>query len=228
MKLFKAYMKCFTMGIILWMLSPFLVYGQLIEPVRFEINNHDLPEEVSSGELFYVRINAMIEDSWYLYSILNDPDDGPIPTMFSSEGEELFISGDIIESEAEIKFDPNFDAELGLHSGTADFQVPVRFQINQSGEKELKLNVHFQACDDVSCLPPQTVRLTTGITVLKDSGQEDYIADRSDFGQGTMAFGHKTQDSGIASGRTGVYILLVTILLMAIFAGALIHYRKKR
>lgn len=150
------------LGIALWALSPFFVYAQLMDPVDYEII--DSPDTVQAGEVFYVTVGASIEGNWHLYSILNDPDAGPFPTSFSSANpEEMAVAGDVEESEATIVLDPNFDAELGWHSGSAEFRVPVAFRPDLAGLQGLSLEVFYQVCDDVSCLPPKTKTVETEI-----------------------------------------------------------------
>jgi hypothetical protein len=77
----------------------------------------------------------------------------------------MAIAGDIIESEAEIKFDPNFETELGMHSGSAEFTLPVAFRSELEGAQTLRLEVLYQVCDDRSCLPPKTKEITGEIVL---------------------------------------------------------------
>jgi hypothetical protein len=228
MKQCKAYFRFFNMGIILWMLSPFLVYGQLIEPVTFQIDQDKLPAAVAAGEHFFVTIRADIDEQWYLYSMHNNPDDGPIPTMFSSEGSEMHISGDIKESQAELKYDPNFDTELGLHRGEAVFRVPARFRHNLIGEKEIKLKVHFQACDDKSCLPPRVVLLTAPIILTESSELAESVTENFDFGTGTLGSERRSQSIGEKNNGSVVYFFLFSAVFAVAALFALIRYRKKR
>ncbi len=228
MKQCKAYFRYFYMGIILWMLSPFLVYSQLIEPVTFQIDQDSLPAAVAAGELLFVTVRADIDDQWYLYSIHNNPDDGPIPTMFSSGGSEMHISGDIKESQAELKYDPNFDAELGLHSEEAFFRVPARFLQNLTGEKEIKLNVHFQACDDKSCLPPRVVLLTAPIFLTESSELAESVTENFDFGTGTFGSERRSQSIDEKNNGYAVYFFVFSVVFSVAVIFALNHYRKMR
>src|SRR6056297_2529017 len=102
------------MGIIVMVLSPFFVYGQMLDPVSYSIT--DGPEQVKAGEVFEVTVKASIDGNWHLYSIANDPDAGPYPTQFSSANPKLAVAGEVQESEPTIEMDPNFNTELGWHS----------------------------------------------------------------------------------------------------------------
>ena len=157
-------LKKYFMGMALWMLFPFLLFAQLQDPstfqrptfVTFEIV--DAPSTIQSGEIFNVTVRATIKEKWHLYSIKPIEIEGPKPnsTTFSSGSNNLAIAGDIIEPDPEVSYDPNFDVELGWHSNTADFIVPVALRPELQGEQAYTINVRFQACDDRSCLAPTT------------------------------------------------------------------------
>ncbi|MEX0647580.1 MAG: cytochrome c biogenesis protein CcdA [Balneolaceae bacterium] len=149
------------MGIVLWALSPFFVYGQLLDPVDYNTVSH--PETVQAGEVFDVVIEASIEGEWHLYSAHNDPDAGPFPTSFSSASSEMAIAGDVEESEAVIAFDPNFNTELGWHSKQAQFTIPVAFRAELEGEQQISIEILYQVCDDKSCLPPKTKQVESSV-----------------------------------------------------------------
>ncbi len=153
--------KSGLLGIALLALSPFFVYGQLLDPVDYEITN--MPETAEAGEVFNVTVEATIEGDWHLYSILNDPDAGPFPTSFSSGTPEMAVAGDPTESDADIQFDPNFETELGWHSKSAQFVIPIAFKPDLSGVQTVLLEVLYQVCDDKSCLPPKTKQIESNI-----------------------------------------------------------------
>lgn len=142
------------MGIALFVLSPFFVWAQLLDPVSYTLA--EVPDTVEAGEVFEVTVEASIDENWHLYSILNDPDLGPNPTRFSTSLSEMFIAGEVEESEADIEFDPNFETDLGWHSDSAKFNIPVAFSNQLQGKQTILLEVFYQVCDDHSCLPPKT------------------------------------------------------------------------
>ncbi|MDX1642564.1 MAG: protein-disulfide reductase DsbD family protein, partial [Balneolaceae bacterium] len=147
----------FIMGIALYALFPFFVYGQLLDPVDYTLT--ESPDTVQAGEVFNVTVEATIEGDWHLYSILNDPDAGPYPTEFSTPSSDMAIAGDVEESDAVIAFDPNFNTDLGWHSKLARFTIPVAFRSTLEGTQPIVLEVLYQVCDDVSCLPPKTKQI---------------------------------------------------------------------
>ncbi len=144
----------FFLGIALYVLSPFFVFGQLLDPVSYTLT--EAPDTVEAGKVFEVTVEATIDENWHLYSILNAPDLGPYPTQFSTPHSEMSIIGDIKESKAKIAYDPNFETDLGWHSNSAHFKIPIAFRNNLQGEQSILLEVLYQVCDDRSCLPPKT------------------------------------------------------------------------
>lgn len=159
------------MGIAIYMLFPFLVFAQIIptngfvSPVQFEITN--VAEEAKAGEVITITVRATILEKWHLYSIAPIEIDGPKPnsTTFSIGSSNIAIAGEITEDRPEVSFDPNFEVELGWHSNQAEFEIPIAFRPELSGEQPFIINVRYQACDDRSCLPPRTEPIESSITL---------------------------------------------------------------
>lgn len=147
----------FMLGIALFALSPFFVYGQLLDPVDYTLT--EAPDTVKAGQVFSVTVKADIDGKWHLYSISNDPDAGPFPTEFSSASTHMAIAGEVEESEAVMAFDPNFNTDLGWHSESAEFTIPIAFRSTLQGVQPIELEVLYQVCDDRSCLPPKTKQI---------------------------------------------------------------------
>ena len=155
--------RVFIVGLIVVMLSPLFVYGQIPDPVKFKITS--IPETVQAGEVFSITIDASIEGDWHLYSVLNDPDAGPFPTEFTANSPNFVLAGDTEETKADIEFDPNFEAELGWHSSFAQFTVPVAIKTELSGTQTLDIDVFYQVCDDRVCLPPKNKSIIASVEV---------------------------------------------------------------
>jgi thiol:disulfide interchange protein len=193
------------MGIALWALSPFFVYGQLLDPVNYMITQS--PESVQAGEVFNVQVEATIDGEWHLYSVLNDPDAGPYPTTFSSGSSNMTVAGEVMETEAVIAFDPNFNTELGWHSNRAEFTIPVAFRPELEGEQRITLEVLYQVCDDVSCLPPKTKQIEADI-LLAGIADDPY----TDFSDAAIEQQDEdfelTSDAGVPSDNVWAYLWL--------------------
>lgn len=222
------------MGIIILMLSPFFIQAQqMLDPVSYTLS--EVPEEVEAGAVFEVTVQASIEGEWHLYSIANDPDAGPYPTQFSSANPQMGVAGEVGESEPSIEMDPNFDAELGWHTGEATFTIPVAFKPDTEGSEMIDLEVLYQVCDDSSCLPPKTKSITRSITVsgVADEPYQDFEETEIDTAEETAAEDpeestasgdeEKSSEETITSsgfGSDGIFSFL-WIALMAGFAALL-------
>lgn len=155
--------KSILMGIIFAMLSPFFLYAQIPDPVKYDVV--DIPDTVKAGEIFEIAIEASIEGKWHLYSVLNDPDAGPYPTDFSAKSPNFVLAGEINESKADIEYDPNFEAELGWHSSYASFVIPMAVKSELQGKQTLDIEVYYQVCDDRVCLPPKRKSIIADVFV---------------------------------------------------------------
>ncbi|XWN35956.1 MAG: cytochrome c biogenesis protein CcdA [Balneola sp.] len=155
--------KSILMGIIFAMLSPFFLYAQIPDPVKYEVA--EIPDTVKAGEVFEIIIEASIEGKWHLYSVLNDPDAGPYPTEFSAKSPNFVLAGKTAETKADIEFDPNFEAELGWHTSYASFTIPVAVKSELQGKQTLDIEVYYQVCDDRVCLPPKRKSIIAGVFV---------------------------------------------------------------
>lgn len=193
-----------VMGIVFWALSPFFVYGQLLDPVDYRITSS--PDSAQAGEVFTVTVEATIEGDWHLYSILNDPDAGPYPTKFSSGSSTTAIAGEVQETEATIAFDPNFNTELGWHSNRAEFIIPVALRPELEGNQQIVIEVLYQVCDDVSCLPPKTKQIAGEVFLagVSDSPHTDF----PEITQEENASYELTSSSGVSSENVWAYLWL--------------------
>ena len=151
------------LGMCLWALSPSLLMGQGIpKPVTFTIQ--DTPGQVKAGEVFKITVHASIDKGWHLYS-MDIGKDGPVPTSFKILSQNVDLADSIKENKPEHTFDPNFNMQLGLHSDSARFVIPVAFSKNVQGDQNLKIQVHYMVCNDRMCLPPTSKDLTKSILV---------------------------------------------------------------
>lgn len=195
------------------MLSPFFIQAQIPDPVKFNVTN--APDEVLAGDVFEVEIEASIEGDWHLYSVLNDKDAGPFPTEFSAASENFVIAGVVRESDADIEFDPNFEAELGWHSSFATFTIPVAVKTHLSGKQNLDIEVFYQVCDDKVCLPPKTKSIIAAVEVTGVSENPVEAAIQTSDQESTNISGDAEAVKKSATGGDGIF----SFLWIAILAG---------
>lgn len=191
------------------MLSPFFLYAQIPDPVKYEVS--EIPDTVKAGEVFEIVVEASIEGKWHLYSVLNDPDAGPYPTQFSAKSPNFVLAGEMSESKAEIEFDPNFEAELGWHTSYASFTIPVAVKSELQGKQTLDIEVYYQVCDDRVCLPPKRKSIIAGVFV---DGVADEIYEGAVGGTNVSEGNSSSTKKGSLSGD-GIF----SFLWIAIVAG---------
>ena len=122
--------------------------SQIYDPIEWTFSVED--ETDSTAVLI---ATATLEENWHLYSMSVDESAGPVPTSLNFEESPSFeLIGEATEGKPEIIYDPNFETELGLFSGTAKFKQKIR----KLTTKPAKITgyVTFMVCDDMKCLPP--------------------------------------------------------------------------
>lgn len=168
----------------LWALSTLAVlsaqpsHAQLLDPVKFTVGF--VPTDVTSGQTLDVSLETTIDGEWHLYAVSLDPESGPIPTQFGVVRDGLLqLAGDITESEPDLAFDPNFDAEVAWHTSKASFEVPVLIgELSETTIPVAAITVRYQVCDDRSCLPPKTKTLELPIQRVNGLTLADLQADQ--------------------------------------------------
>lgn len=170
-----------SIGLLALLLGLFLaksssnVTAQIPDPVQFSVFN--MPDTVLAGESFDIELSASIEGVWHLYSVLNDPDAGPFPTSFTANSSNFFFTSQVLESKADIEFDPNFETDLGWHSSFAQFTLPISIYTSKLGTQILDIEAFYQVCDDRVCLPPtsKSIIATVFVAGVADNPLEQAI-----------------------------------------------------
>lgn len=124
------------------------VESQIYDPIDWTFSVED---ETDSTAVLVAE--ATLEDKWHLYSMSIDEDAGPVPTSLNFEKSASYeLIGEATEDEPKIIYDPNFQTDLGLFSGTAKFKQKIR----KLTTKPAKITgyITFMVCDDMKCLPP--------------------------------------------------------------------------
>lgn len=148
------------------------VSGQDLDPIRWTIVKQVSP--VKSGEVFKIEVAAAIDDGWHLYS-LEQPAGGPIPTRITLPDDQKFkLAGDIETPLPQVVFDPNFNMDTQFYEAKAVFILPIEAVKNApEGKNKLFVNALYQTCNDRTCLPPKSVKLTTDIEVTGGTQSTD-------------------------------------------------------
>ena len=132
------------------------VQAQILEPVKWTTS----VKKVSDSE-FILIATAEIDDHWHLYS-QSVPEDGPLPTTFTFEGNpNYFKKGNTLEEKGHTIKDPVFEMEIKFFETKTTFKQHIKLKT----KKAFKVNavVEFMVCDDSRCLPPNEVDLVFNV-----------------------------------------------------------------
>lgn len=134
-------------------------------PTKWSIESDAKGKQLKTGETVTIQLKAEIEGDWHLYS-LEQPKGGPIATTIKvTEDGQFEIHGKIGETPApKVQPDPNFiidgkPLETKFFTKAAQFTVPLKALADVAGDS-IALDVRFQLCNDTTCLPPRTKRVT--------------------------------------------------------------------
>ncbi|MDN3666603.1 protein-disulfide reductase DsbD domain-containing protein [Algibacter miyuki] len=130
-----------------------IVQAQILEPVTWSTS----VTKISDSE-FDLIATATIDSGWHLYS-QTVPEDGPIATSFTYEGNGKFLKkGNTQEEEGHTVDDPVFQMEITYFEEMATFKQ--RIKLKTTDAFTVNGTVEFMVCDDSRCLPPTEVELT--------------------------------------------------------------------
>ncbi|CAL2077204.1 protein-disulfide reductase DsbD family protein [Tenacibaculum sp. 190524A05c] len=169
------------------LLSTFLGYAQVFEPVSWKTSIEKISEDES-----YLVATATIDSGWHLYG-QEIPSGGPRPTVFTfqpNEGYELI--GKTSEDEGITEDDKIFKMKIKYFSFKATFKQKVKLL-----QKDVKIDaqVQFMVCDDTRCLPPKTEDLffSTGSSTSSKKQNSDK-AEMSDEEASALLYGISNND----------------------------------
>lgn len=126
----------------------FLAAGQIVNPVSWDFSSRQT--STNEAELLFT---AKIKQGWHMYGI-NIPDGGPIPTSFHfNVSSDYQLQGEVIPViKPVVKLDPNFNIQVELFDGKAEFSQKVK--IIKNGKVTVSGYVEFMSCSDKECTPP--------------------------------------------------------------------------
>lgn len=144
-------MKKIKVGI-LFLFFGIITQAQILDPVQWITS----VEKVNDIEYVLVA-TATIDTGWHLYS-QNVPEDGPIPTSFSFEGNSSFLKkGNTKEEKGHTIDDPIFEMKIKYFDTSAKFEQRIKVKTPESFT--VNATVEFMVCNDTQCLPPNELDL---------------------------------------------------------------------
>lgn len=122
-------------------------YTQILNPVSF---NYSVVKK--GNDLYEVRIKAMLEPKWHIYSV-NNPDGGALATEIKiNDGK---VVGTVKEKgKMKTAFEKEFGVDQKYFESSVDFVQLVKLK---PGHKKISGTVNYMVCNDRQCLPPKEV-----------------------------------------------------------------------
>lgn len=132
------------------------------KPVRWQVEQPR--SAVHPGVWTTLRVSARIEPTWRLYSLTQPRP--PIATVISVGPAGVLRGRQAKQPAPAKKYDPNFEIESELFTGTVAFEVPVAVEsATRPGKHKAFVAVVYQTCTDLVCLPPARDSLIVTLTV---------------------------------------------------------------
>lgn len=129
------------------------------DPIKWSIEAQAADGPLAPGDRLNLLLTARIDEGWHLYSP-EQPPGGPVPTRITlSDGGPFKSEGELQYPPPRIELDPNFNLETEFFEEEVTFTLPLSLAAPQS-KPEVTVNVVYQTCNGVKCLPPKLVKLT--------------------------------------------------------------------
>jgi len=124
-------------------------------------------EAVARGATAPVKLVATIDAGWHIYSLTQGPG-GPTPTKITLPKDQPFtIGGEIKATAPDVKLDQNFGINVETYVDDAEFTVPVKVDPAAKVGDKVLVAVRYQVCNESTCLPPHTEKISVPLTIKK-------------------------------------------------------------
>jgi thiol:disulfide interchange protein len=130
-------------------------------PVTWKLS----PPRTSRGEVM-AKLDAAIEDGWYLYS-QTEPPGGPIPTSIGVIGAGFTLTAVPRAPDPERRPDRNFNIISEVYTDSVRFVLPL--SRTGASRDSLRVAVRYQTCTTRYCLPPRTDTVVAFATAQRAS-----------------------------------------------------------
>ena len=106
-----------------------------------------------AGEVATLTADLRIKKNFYVYS--THPEKSLSPSEIEWEDSSYFDAVGIFqEPMPKIKYDPNFNMDIGYHTGSVSFKQDIQFNVDlKPGDYTVNGTFIYQACDPRRCIP---------------------------------------------------------------------------
>lgn len=129
-----------------------------------------------AGEVTTLQADLKIKKNFYVYAA--HPEKSLSPSEIEWEDSSYFHAVGILqEPKPKTKFDPNFDMDIGYHSGTMSFKQDLQLKKElKPGDYAVNGTFIYQACDPRRCIPHWD-DFTLNFTVEPGQASTGFISD---------------------------------------------------
>ena len=116
------------------------------------------------GATVVAHLHVAIQSGWHLYALDQEPG-GPTAMKISLPARQpLVIYGDIDAPASKTAVDPSFNVETRFYEDDATFAIQLKATTKlPSGFRKIYVDVLYQACNAMRCLPPTVSHLTSPV-----------------------------------------------------------------
>ena len=167
-----SFQRLGTLSLVGWLtVVGSLAWGQIEDPVTWDVGLYP-SEEAGLHDLV---VHASVDACWHIYSQDNDPNEGPVPTMFEWDlPAGVAAVGDVEECTPIEEYDPNFMMDLKYFEEEVFWHQRLDLSGANSADT-LKGYVVFMVCDASMCLPPEEIPIAVALSdVRPDGDRPDY------------------------------------------------------
>jgi thioredoxin:protein disulfide reductase len=140
------------------------LYGQSENIVKLSVVGKSI--KINQGEQVSVNLSISVNPTWHINS--NKPnDDFLIPSEITANGKGVKLISVTYPKAHELKL--SFSEEpVSVYEGTVNAKLSLRAnQDALTGKQVMLITLDYQACNDVSCLPPNTTTTEFELEVIK-------------------------------------------------------------
>ena len=161
--------KLTGLSIIIFMILSFHVFAQNQDVVKISVTDKSI--KINQGEQVSVTLSIVVNPTWHINS--NKPNDEfLIPSEITARGNGVKLIGVKYPKAHESKL--SFSEELvSVYEATSN--AKLTFKSSQDapvGKQKVLITLDYQACNDVSCMPPNATTTEFELDVIKKEVEE--------------------------------------------------------
>ncbi len=210
--------------LVLLISSQLNIFAQGSDVVNIKVK--ESPAKVSQGDEFKITLEIIVEKTWHINS-QKPNDDFLIPSEITAKGNGIKLIKVSYPEAHNIKL--AFSEELvSVYEGTTNAGLNFRVDKNaQVGKQKVNVTLDYQACNDMTCMPPNDVTAeleievienkskdTSHVTVSSDTGVSDEESDFEQLKKNSQQ-SQSNDENSIASTLegSGIFLSLIFVFL---------------